>query len=47
MNDGDADIQEIMESGDQLPDSLQNDDLTQDSLFSPVYDGEKIIDDME
>ncbi len=39
----DLDIIEIVESGDQLPESLAGDDLTDDSFYIPFFDGQKIV----
>lgn len=39
----DNEIDEIMKSGEKLPESFVGDDLTDDPFYIPFFDGNKIV----
>ena len=42
----DEDIAVVMETGERLPQEIRESDLSEFILNSPVFDGEKIVDEV-
>lgn len=42
--DEDKDLDEVISSGDQLPEDMFGDDLPRQIMGNPVFDGEKVVD---